>query len=342
MHFNRDAKALRGLLRIALAAFLSAARFAAADDLKPGDYSLEIAGAMERHTYTDSMRGGSFVPPTMRADQRLYLLHVPALGDGTRRPLVLMLHGAGGSAAGASKAYGWLAASDKYGFEVAFPQATANDPSKPANFGTNPRYWNDGSGRGAVGRRDEPDIDFLNHVLDDIESKSQIDVKRIYVAGFSSGGSMSFRVGAEMANRIAAIAPVSGELQIKDPHPARPIPTLYMIGDSDPLNPYNGGQGTNPWGKPSNKPTVQQTVDDWRNAIGASSPAESLSGAPETRTVGYSGPHDAELIFITVIGQGHEWPGRPRVLPESVSGPSVDTYHATEAIWSFFSRHELP
>ncbi|MBK9529210.1 MAG: hypothetical protein IPO41_13055 [Acidobacteria bacterium] len=50
------------------------------------------------------------------------------------------------------------------------------------------------------------DVDFISTLLDTIESKYKIDKNRIYASGLSNGGMMSYRLAAELSNRIAAIA----------------------------------------------------------------------------------------------------------------------------------------
>jgi poly(3-hydroxybutyrate) depolymerase len=47
------------------------------------------------------------------------------------------------------------------------------------------------------------------------------------------------------------------------------------------------------------------------------------------------------VIFLIIAGQGHEWPGGQRLLPKTLSGNNVYTFHATDAIWSFFSTQVL-
>ena len=59
-----------------------------------------------------------------------------------------------------------------------------------------------------------------------------VDPKRVYATGFSMGGSFAFRAGCDLADRLAAIAPVSGSYRSQDPCPAgaRRMPTLEVHG----------------------------------------------------------------------------------------------------------------
>ena len=188
---------------------------------------------------------------------RIYLVHVPRSYDAASgHPLLVVLHGGGGSAAFASRVYGWRELSHREGCLIVFPEAALEDPTRPPAVRENPRLWNDGSTRSAVARRGVDDIGYLAAVMEDIQTRFAVTNKRVFMTGFSNGASMTFRAGIELADRITAIAPVAGHLCLKDPAPARPMSMLYMIGLSDPLNPFDGGPTTNPWGVVRQRPPV--------------------------------------------------------------------------------------
>src|SRR5438093_13438402 len=152
--------------------------------------------------------------------RRSYLLHVPTRTGSL--PLVMMLHGAGGSADFAAEETGWSQLADSEGFAVVYPEGLAARRDKTAKFLTNPQEWNDGSGRG---RQD--DVGFLTAVIDDLGDL--IDPSRVYVTGFSNGAGMVFRLAAERTDRLAAIAPVAGHCWVADPKPSRSVPTFYLV-----------------------------------------------------------------------------------------------------------------
>ena len=67
--------------------------------------------------------------------ERRYIVHVPAKLDGRRAaPVVIMFHGGGDTALGATFQTGWDLKSDAEGFLAVFPEATRLDPSNPAQF----------------------------------------------------------------------------------------------------------------------------------------------------------------------------------------------------------------
>jgi polyhydroxybutyrate depolymerase len=254
-----------------------------------------------------------------------------------------MIHGAGGTSAWTMDETGWGMKGDKEGFLAVFPDGIAVVPSRPPKFMTNPQLWNDGSGRGEIGKQNNDDIGFLSAMLDDLEKRFAIDVRRFFVTGFSNGASMTFRVGAELSQRVAAIAPIAGHCWLKDPLPARPIPTLFMIGDQDPLVPLLGGEIQSPWtGKIEKMPAIQETLEKWAKAIDCSlipqilkkETASEMSHEEPAKTGG-------ELLVYKIHGLGHHWPGGKAGLTKRIGGEPSNAIKATDVIWDFFVNHPL-
>jgi polyhydroxybutyrate depolymerase len=273
--------------------------------------------------------------------RRRYLLHVPGGHDRSRpTPVVFMLHGAGGTAEIAARATRLSALADREGFFAIYPEAVRREPDRPARFLTNPPIWNDGSGRGFAGRQNVDDVGFIRAVLNQIDSQHRVDLARAYVAGFSNGGSMAFRLGVELADRVAALAVVAGPLISDRFALTRPVPLIYIAGSADPLNPEHGGAIRDPWGGTDKKPPVQTWPERWAAALGSTSGGEVLSQSGGVTTRIYSGGA-AEVLFHMVHGAGHVWPGGDGVLSERIAGPATDRLDATAVIWEFFRGHPM-
>ena len=141
------------------------------------------------------------------------------------------------------------------------------DPDRPPKFMTNPPRWNDGSVPPTPElRSDADDVGFLTAVIDDVIARGPADPRRVYVAGFSNGAGMAFRLAAERADRVAALAAVAGYCWT-DAWPVRPVPTLYLSGAADPIVPPRGGEVRLPWGnRLVRRPPVAATLEKWAAA----------------------------------------------------------------------------
>lgn len=277
--------------------------------------------------------------------RRRSLIYVPPGYDGTTPvALVLMLHGMGGDAATAAMDTGWSAKAKREGFIVAYPEATRPDAEKSPSLSRNPPAWNDGSGRFHAGERGIDDVAFIRGLIERISTDHRIDARRVFVAGFSNGASMAFRIAAELPHRIAAIAPVAGSCWMENLQPTSGVSVCYITGTADPLNPMDGGYprlaigGADQGGRP--KPPVRATIEKWRRTLGCPE-----APAHEERKNGVHlcrhgpGRDGATIEFITVEGLGHLWPGGSKPAQALLVGPANKHLNATDAVWEFFRSH---
>lgn len=277
---------------------------------------------------------------TVSLGQRRYLLwpsrvHGPA-------PAVVFLHGTGGIAEWVESETHLAAFAATAGFLLAVPAGLPPHPTRPIGFLTNPPRWNDGSTTPVDPHHSTTDdVAFLDDLFADLVANRGADPHRLYLAGFSNGAGMAFRYAAEGRIPPAAAAMVAGHCWI-DPSPRpRPVPTLYLIGDRDPLVPVNGGEVRIPWGnRLVVRPPVSLSLAKW--AI-----ANHCEPTPSSRTIEHGlivsdyrshHPH-MELQSVVIPGLGHHWPGGEGQLNPRLGGPMVSPISANEWMWRFFQRH---
>ncbi len=275
--------------------------------------------------------------------ERRALLRAPTgPGAGAPRPVVILLHGAGGTAKLALGNTGWADLAEREGLLLVYPEGTRRDPAAPPMFLQNPQAWNDGSGRGHTAQTGVDDVAFLGAVVDEVVASHGGDPARIYLAGFSNGASMAFRAGAALAGRVAAIGPVAGHCWVSPPASAVPVPALMIFGGKDPLNPPDGGEVTTPWGTAEYHPPVLGSFDRWRafnGCDGAPTRDASVVGVREIRATGCAA--GAEVRCLIVEDLGHHWPGGPRLLPPWIAGPASTRLDGAAALWEFFRTRRL-
>lgn len=291
--------------------------------VRPGNYLLNIkVGTLERH----------------------YVVHVPQRYDGKApTPVLVMFHGGGGTARGVMKETAWSAKADRENFIAVFPEGTRPNPSRRARFIGNPQTWNDGSKRPTLWavRREIDDVSFVGALIDDLIIRFNVDERRIYASGFSNGASLAFRLGHELSERFAAIAPVAGSDWIEEQSAiSQPISLIYITGTEDPLNPLSGGKimvGSKSYGE---KPPVREMIQKWAKMMGCPLEARIIYDKNGVRGIAYGpGDDDSEVVLYTIEEMGHTWPGGTSLLPESMVGKTSNRLNGCDVIWAFFQKH---
>jgi len=274
--------------------------------------------------------------------QREYVVHIPPQYDSSHPlPVVLMYHGGGGESWSAMLETGWPGKSDEVGFFVVFPEGLRPNPFSPARFEGNAQTWNDGSGHFYAGRHHVDDISFTRALLDDLASRYVIDQQRIYATGFANGASFAFRVGMELPDRIAAIAPVaSSGLRLRSPLPmSHPVSLLLIQGGNDPLNPVEGGNIIAS-GELDPRPPIRDSLETWTRMLNCPPQPNAESDEDGLKTTTWQPCRDgSEVEFLVVAGMGHTWPGGRSLLPEPLVGMTSNRIRAVDVIWDFFARH---
>ncbi len=237
------------------------------------------------------------------------VVHVPdGLHAGERAPLVLGLHGAGQDARGFEAESNLSNVADEHRFVVAYPMSW-----RPRGF------W----------RYPEPDgprsgLRLLRATLDAVEDRLCVDPDRVLVTGISSGGRMTYAAGCELADRILAIAPVSGGTRELPPcHPARPISVLDTHGTSDQIVSYRG-RG------PDRDGRVRDVMAAWARREGCDArPRARRIDRYATRLEWRGCRGGVRVAHLRVEGGRHAWP--------PLGGPSGIGIDGAEEIWRFFA-----
>jgi polyhydroxybutyrate depolymerase len=312
-----------------LALLLSFAVVAFAVVGRADDSPQDLPSPAKPGRFTFTVKSGEF---TRTAQVHVPVGYVPA----SKPPLVLMLHGAGGTGGGALDQDRWSAKADKEGFIAVAPDGLPARPRLAANFLTNPPLWNSGQLQAGSTRAAIDDVAFIRQLLDELQVKLPFDPHRVFCAGHSNGGGMTFRLATELSERFTAVGMVAGVVAIKDPMPKKPLPTLLILGDKDPLVPLEGGEVKLPWGN-RQLPPVAERLAAWAKAIGCDTEPAVVSDRDGLKRMRYASKlNGPTLDVIYIAGHGHQWPGGQRNLPERMIGPITSTLDATDTLWDFF------
>ena len=263
---------------------------------------------------------------------RSYLLHLPSsYKASTPMPVVLVLHGGGGSPTDMRWTSQMNTVADREGFIVAYPAGTAYYPLNIPGLGL---VWNDGVVLPTILKAN--DVGFIGAVLDNLEANYEVDPQRVYAAGYSNGAFMACDLVKELPNRIAAIGTVggiSGADQIY-PAPGRAVPLIDFQGKLDPYILYDGGTGRS--GVKSDP--ILTSISSW------AAHNNDLPNPVETRVINQAvmtrwGGGAVDVVLWTLNDGGHTWPGGN--FTRLSNGPTNEDISASQEMWDFFSQYEL-
>lgn len=248
-------------------------------------------------------------------------VHVPANYDPTKAtPVVLNFHGFTSNAAEEALLSGMSDKADKEGFVVVYPEGLNSS-------------WNAGACCGVSAQSGVADVQFVSDLIDSLEVQICVDTKRVFATGMSNGGFLSHRLGCELSDRIAAIAPVAGVLGIPQCDPKRAVPVMHFHGTLDPLVPWNGDPTLG-------FPPVPDTFAGWATRDGCTGDPTSTYDKGDAHCATYDKcGAGATVTLCTIDNGGHTWPGG---LPVPALGNTSTDISATDEMWTFFTKHPLP
>ncbi len=263
---------------------------------------------------------------------RTYRIHGnPAWApEHTQHAVVLNFHQLGGSAQGQEIASQMNATADTYGFYVVYPEARWQPLAEQRGWRAGPNCCPYPADTGDL----DIDVNFALSIIDDLiqfNSPSTVNAKKIYATGFSNGAFMAYHLACQRPDRIAAIAPVGGSLDVGHAPCAagRAVPLAHFHGTADDRVPINGGPNgppnlATPWGPPQYRRVPYNGVDTtpatavWAVRNGCSDPpaaAQPLVISPAMTCYyaagcDYTSPQKQVALCVTSSGPGmnHSWP----------------------------------
>ena len=288
--------------------------------------------------------------------ERGYELHLPApsgapsgasggaegseVADVAGAPLVILLHGRGGTGAGMRDITAFDAVADAHGLVVAYPDGIAHEWN----------YTRGLPGYEKVEDADRDDVTFMAALTEHLVTSLDLDPERTYLAGFSNGGFMTNRVACERPDLFAAYGSVGGagfggmtQLCVQEP----PAAFLIMHGTADPIVPWDGITVRGEDGREAEiLMSVPHSLAYWASRAGCATEGQRSSipetgASPGTRVelLGVGGcATGGQVILVAIVGGGHVWPGVAS-LPEETLGRINFDIDAGEMLWGFFEAN---
>jgi polyhydroxybutyrate depolymerase len=265
--------------------------------------------------------------------QREYHLIVPSSYDGeTAVPLVIALHGAGGSGQSFMENSSYKDLAEEAGYVIVFPEGVQNSWGylDRRDLAANDLYTNDWS--------------FVDTLIDQISAEYNIDSERVYIIGFSNGGLLAMRIMCEYSSRLAGVAVIAAILNhflAQQCLTADPVPLMLVLGTKDELFPWSGVTSRRQSNRLVITFSIQQTVSYFTtmnqcslDSVKTGAINTSYSPVQVVETLFTSCRHNATFVLEALVEYDHRYPLEPFIKRDDDTTGTIE-----DAIWDFFVAH---
>lgn len=225
-------------------------------------------------------------------------------------PLLILLHSASTSGAHQENYMHLGPVAKKNGLIYIAPDGTVNPEGK--------RFWNASKSCCNKYKQEVDDVAYINSLIDEINAKTPVDPKRIYLIGHSNGAFMSFTFACK-TNRVAAIVAIAGAMDRDgDCSPNTPVSLLNIHGTADKTIKVSGGVMNNfPYTSSAKTVETIASVNKCLKAESGKKDFEPTIKGPETTVIKYACNTHTHLQFWK-IAMGSHSPKLPRDFAQQV------------------------
>jgi poly(3-hydroxybutyrate) depolymerase len=253
---------------------------------------------------------------TSGGKSRSFIFHAPGTVVTTNLPLLFVFHGDGESGTSIKNLTKFNEVADAGNFLVVYPNA-------------------DNDGNGWHRAIDQPkDVQFTSDMIDYFCSTYHIDSRKVYASGHSAGGFMTYNLAVNLPGRIAAFAPVAGNMYAKNGDYSyfgssafKAVAICHIHGDPDDTVTYPDADHTpTPWDEWPLTHFSHYTCNKDTYV-----PANNIAIAPNVTKITFCPPNPPsgkEICMIRVQNVGHGW-------------PVVTGFNPAQYIWDFLKTYSI-
>jgi len=299
------------ILAAVLAAATQCSMYAASASVSatPRATASSLDHAIKKTTVHPLAPGTHVLTLKVQSRNRQIVVVVPANIATKRRALLLVYSGALDTAMGTKNETDFVTVAARDHFVVAFLQGFRDS-------------WNDGLDDTPAYSAGVDDVAFTAAAIRKIEGVVVFDHSRITAVGFSNGALMVQFLGCRLANLLAGIVPVEGEMPTTmstNCTPVRPVSVLEIHGTADSVFSYGGGRFNSVFGGGGTVLSAPNSVARWASLDQCATPPTTTTPNAGTSVINYAGCRARRTVsLLTIVGGTHQWPNDVGVLVAGV------------------------
>ena len=175
-------------------------------------------------------------------------------------------------------------------------------------------------------------MEFVAALLDELEASLCVDLDRVFTTGISNGGMFVHRLGCDLPDRFAAIAPVAGTIAKGfncAPGSSQKISMINIYATRDTTVPFDGVPASDGF---MYTPT-SQVLDAWaaEDSQGCSAEASpyptSRDGVQDFECIQHANCATGAEVVDCGWNGGHDWPRKG------------EDQFSVDVIWEFFEKN---
>ena len=225
-------------------------------------------------------------------------------------PLLILLHSASTSGAHQESYMHLAPIAKKSGLIYIAPDGTTNIEGK--------RFWNASKSCCNKYGQEVDDVAYIDSLINEIDKKTPVDRKRIYLMGHSNGAFMSFTYACK-SNQVAAIVAIAGAMD-SNPEciPTTPVSLLNIHGSADKTIKVAGGvMNKNSYTSAATTMNTIASLNKCTKQAQAKKDFEPTIKGAETTVINYACETHTHLQFWKITDGSHS-PKLPRDFAQQV------------------------
>ena len=274
---------------------------------------------------------------------RAFDVYVPAEMDpNVESPTMLMWHGCGSDPEKFQEESEMNQRVGRFGYYAVWPRGTSStlEPSEQhtcISAGGTRCGWNSGfPNPGGCQTPSDPrpdDVDFAERILAWMEGTLCVDMERVYIAGFSNGGSMTYKLNCMLSQRFAGMMTLGSAVGGgttpggETCNPEKQLPAINVCGSTDGCC---GG---------AECPRVLEQVELFSSALGCTGPPERSELSSTSYCWAATGcPDGLPVTGCGISNLGHCWPNYPGAGDPPCQNQNPANFDASVYVLDYFTN----